>query len=193
MGFPPKIDFFGCLVSILHKYIFERNTFFYSKNTSSLSSTTHTVNNIIMVITTRQQHSTRLHTRANSYTRVIRNPIVVASSRKRKHIDTSLPQEPIQEQIQEPVKEQVKETIPTFPVQIDFREAHEEWMSNKRRMGNGTYVYLCRKPLNSGKLCNRKCKDTIGFNSGCTQHYQWEEKAHKDPLSWEDNEEILYW
>lgn len=187
MGFPPKIDFFGCLVSILHKYIFERNTFFYSKNTSSLSSITHTVNNIIMVITTRQQHSTRLHTRANSYTRVIRNPIVVVSSRKHKHkhIDTSLQQEP--------VKEQVKETIPTFPVQIDFREAHEEWMSNKRRMGNGTYVYLCRKPLNSGKLCNRKCKDTIGFNSGCTQHYQWEEKAHKDPLSWEDNEEILYW
>lgn len=76
-------------------------------------------------------------------------------------------------------KKELPKQIMEYTNNIDFREAHEEWMANKRRLGNGTYVYLCRKSLKNGKLCNRKCKDTIGFYSGCNQHYQWEEKENK--------------
>lgn len=45
---------------------------------------------------------------------------------------------------------------------IDFDEAHYEWMLNKKKRENGTFVYICGKPLCSGKLCQRI--------NGCTLH-----------------------
>ena len=149
-----------------------------------------------MVVTTRQQSQQlqqQLCTRANRYARTISVQVQPKAnvSRKRKIVNIQ-PNVPV-ENTTETTLETKPETKPIFPVKIDFREAHEEWMANKRRLGNGTYVYLCRKPLKNGKLCNRKCTDTIGFYSGCNQHYQWEEKAHKEPVAWDDDVNDLYW
>ena len=62
---------------------------------------------------------------------------------------------------------------------IDFDDAHDEWEANKKKLANGMYAYLCMKPLKNGKKCKRVCCDTIGFYSGCKQHYAWEEKENQ--------------
>lgn len=62
---------------------------------------------------------------------------------------------------------------------IDFDDAHNEWEANKKKLANGMYAYLCMKPLKNGKKCKRVCCDTIGFYSGCKQHYAWEEKENQ--------------
>ena len=51
-----------------------------------------------------------------------------------------------------------------YPV-IDFDEAHEAWIQNKKSIGNGMYVYICGKPLKSGNVCKRV---------GCAIHKNWE-------------------
>mgnify|MGYP006906422307 CR=1 FL=1 len=63
--------------------------------------------------------------------------------------------------------------------QICFDDAHDEWVSNKRKLPNGMYEYLCMKPLKNGKTCQKACYDKIGLYSGCRQHYAWEEKKNK--------------
>ena len=40
---------------------------------------------------------------------------------------------------------------------FDFDEASEAWMANKRKLDNGTYVYVCQKQTKVGKECKRKC------------------------------------
>lgn len=67
-----------------------------------------------------------------------------------------------------------------FDVNIDFDDAHDEWVSNKKRGPNGTYVYICGKILKSGKKCQQTCIDKIGLYSGCKRHYMWEEKENKN-------------
>ena len=62
--------------------------------------------------------------------------------------------------------------------QIDFDDARDEWLANKKRLANGNYVYLCGKLTNSGKKCRRGCHDMIGLYSGCKIHYMWEEIEH---------------
>lgn len=62
-----------------------------------------------------------------------------------------------------------------LPVEIDFDDAHDEWMANKKRLANGHYVYLCGKTTVKGKKCRRGCHDMIGLFSGCKAHYMWEE------------------
>ena len=63
--------------------------------------------------------------------------------------------------------------------QIDFDEAHEAWMANKKKTSNGCYVYLCGKSLKNGKSCRRQRHDTSGLYSGCQIHYAWEEAENK--------------
>jgi hypothetical protein len=77
----------------------------------------------------------------------------------------------------------------TDPVLIDFDEAHDAWMANKKRLKNGNYVYLCGKPNKVGnRKCRRGCADGIGLYSGCDRHFMWEEIENKgggspyDPL-----------
>ena len=60
-----------------------------------------------------------------------------------------------------------------------FDDAHDEWMKNKRKLGNGCYVYICGYVYPNRKLCQRDCCDKIGLYSGCKKHYMWEEKIHK--------------
>lgn len=66
-----------------------------------------------------------------------------------------------------------------YEVAIDFDDAHDSWISNKKRTANGTYVYICGYTLSNHKLCKRACCDKIGLYSGCKTHYMWEEKIHK--------------
>ena len=42
-----------------------------------------------------------------------------------------------------------------YPI-IDFDDASKEWMKNKKKIGNGMYVYICKKPLSSGRLYQKK-------------------------------------
>lgn len=76
--------------------------------------------------------------------------------------------------------------ISEFGIDIDFDDAHDEWCSNKKRGPNGTYVYLCCKPLGNNKKCKYTSCDKIGLYSGCKRHYMWEEKQHKleDCILW---------
>ena len=57
-----------------------------------------------------------------------------------------------------------------YPV-IDFDEAHTEWIKNKKKIGNGTYVYICGKPLKNGVLCKN-----IDTKNGCSIHTFWEKQ-----------------
>lgn len=41
-------------------------------------------------------------------------------------------------------------------VDIDFDEASIAWNSNKKRLSNGEYVYICGNTLNNGGYCKRK-------------------------------------
>lgn len=54
-----------------------------------------------------------------------------------------------------------------YPI-IDFDDASKEWLLNKKKRGNGTYAYICGKPLSSGRLCQRI--------DGCSLHAFWEKK-----------------
>ena len=68
----------------------------------------------------------------------------------------------------------------SFADTYDFDEAHDEWMANKKRGPNGTYVYLCGYSSQINKRpCRRACCDKIGLYSGCKTHYMWEEKQQK--------------
>jgi hypothetical protein len=64
---------------------------------------------------------------------------------------------------------------------INFDECINAWNENKKKIGNGMYVYICGKPLLSSKYktCQHKQIDKNGFYSGCKRHYMWEEKKHK--------------
>ena len=39
--------------------------------------------------------------------------------------------------------------------EIDFDEASRAWNSNKRRLANGCYQYICGSILSSGKYCQK--------------------------------------
>ena len=68
----------------------------------------------------------------------------------------------------------------SFADTYDFDEAHDEWMANKKRGPNGTYVYLCGYSSQINKRpCRRACCDKIGLYSGCKTHYMWEEKQQQ--------------
>ena len=68
----------------------------------------------------------------------------------------------------------------SFADTYDFDEAHDEWMANKKRGPNGTYVYLCGYSSQINKRpCRRACCDKIGLYSGCKTHFMWEEKQQK--------------
>jgi hypothetical protein len=68
----------------------------------------------------------------------------------------------------------------SFSDTYDFDEAHDEWMANKKRGPNGTYVYLCGYSSQINKRpCRRACCDKIGLYSGCKTHFMWEEKQQK--------------
>ena len=66
-----------------------------------------------------------------------------------------------------------------YEVDIDFDDAHDYWMANKKRTANGGYVYICGYVKPNHKLCRIACFDKIGIYSGCKKHYMWEEKIHK--------------
>jgi hypothetical protein len=91
--------------------------------------------------------------------------------------------------IQDEIKDETEKDLPVqndlpvandLPVEIDFDDAHDEWMANKKRLANGHYVYLCGKTTVKGKKCRRGCHDMIGLFSGCKAHYMWEENEQHD-------------
>ena len=63
-------------------------------------------------------------------------------------------------------------------ISIDFDDAHDEWIANKKRLANGQYVYLCGKTTGTGSKCKRGCHDMIGLYSGCKIHFMWEENEN---------------
>jgi len=42
-----------------------------------------------------------------------------------------------------------------FPVEMNFDEAHDAWMTNKRKLANGMYRYICCATTKTGKQCSR--------------------------------------
>ena len=48
---------------------------------------------------------------------------------------------------------------PLFEVNIDFDEASQYWNANKKRTGEGSYKYVCGKPLKNGNFCKRNIKN----------------------------------
>lgn len=77
------------------------------------------------------------------------------------------------------IKNKNKHNINREEVNIDFEEASDCWLQNKKKRKNGDYGYLCNFTQKNGKQCNRFCCDKIGFYSGCKIHYAWEEKLNK--------------
>lgn len=77
-----------------------------------------------------------------------------------------------------PKKKQLEETnvneseLEPKCFKIDFDDAHNEWMANKKRLGNGTYAYYCGHKLKNGKTCKNFCIDKLGLIGGCAKHYE---------------------
>jgi hypothetical protein len=44
-------------------------------------------------------------------------------------------------------------------------------LKNKKKMGNGTYVYICGKPLQTGLLCKN-----VDKRNGCSIHTFWKKE-----------------
>jgi hypothetical protein len=55
--------------------------------------------------------------------------------------------------------EWVPTTVAVYEVDIDFDEASKMWKFNKKRMGNGTYKYICCELNKSGLKCGRNIAD----------------------------------
>jgi hypothetical protein len=53
-----------------------------------------------------------------------------------------------------------------YDVIIDFDEASRRWHANKKKIGDGSYEYVCGKELCNGLFCKRKPKDS----QYCYQH-----------------------
>lgn len=52
-------------------------------------------------------------------------------------------------------------------VEIDFDYASKMWNANKKKLGNGTYKYVCGALTKVGKPCQRNpCKN----HKYCSQH-----------------------
>ena len=68
-----------------------------------------------------------------------------------------------------------------FDEKIDFDDAHNCWVENKRKI-NGQYVYTCGYILKNMVKCRNRSFDKIGLCSGCKTHYMWEEKINKHDL-----------
>ncbi len=60
----------------------------------------------------------------------------------------------------------------TYDNEIDFDGASEAWNSNKRKLANGCYEYVCGAKLANGQKCCRKPgKDEWADNNWyCSQH-----------------------
>ena len=56
--------------------------------------------------------------------------------------------------------------------EINFDDAHTEWIKNKKKRENGTYVYICGKPLKNGIVCKN-----IDKKNGCGIHICWNKKC----------------
>jgi hypothetical protein len=50
---------------------------------------------------------------------------------------------------------------------IDFDDAHTQWIKNKRKLANGLYRYICVGMFQNGKLCNRT---PISGKNACRIH-----------------------
>ena len=47
-----------------------------------------------------------------------------------------------------------------YEINIDFDEASRLWNSNKKKMKNGCYQYVCGKQLQNGEFCKNKTKNS---------------------------------
>lgn len=52
-------------------------------------------------------------------------------------------------------------------VDIDFDYASKCWRENKKKIGNGMFVYICGDTLKNGNLCQRVCTEN---EIKCYQH-----------------------
>jgi hypothetical protein len=58
-----------------------------------------------------------------------------------------------------------------YDVVIDFDDASRCWTSNKRRLKNGCYQYICGAQLKNGNKCQRKPMSGIDSDSfACSIH-----------------------
>ena len=54
-------------------------------------------------------------------------------------------------------RSQSQNLLNSYEFIYNFDEASEAWRSNKKSMGNGTYIYICQKQTKTGKECKKKC------------------------------------
>jgi hypothetical protein len=66
-------------------------------------------------------------------------------------------------------RSQSKALLNQFEFVFDFDAASEAWKSNKKSIGNGTYMYVCQKRTLTGKPCSKKCLAGENF---CKTHYK---------------------
>jgi hypothetical protein len=50
----------------------------------------------------------------------------------------------------------LSDLISLYEVNIDFDEASEAWLVNKKRQSNATYKYICLGQTKTGRSCNKK-------------------------------------
>lgn len=74
---------------------------------------------------------------------------------------------PLQPSIEIETKREM-ENITLYIVDIDFDEASIMWKANKKRIGNGSYKYICSQITKSGNKCKRESLQGCHY---CRIHY----------------------
>ena len=69
-------------------------------------------------------------------------------------------------QFQKAITEDTKsELLSIYEVNIDFDEASEAWLANKKRQSNATYKYICLGQTKTGRSCNKKPLENSNYCS----------------------------
>lgn len=61
------------------------------------------------------------------------------------------------------------ENTELYEVNIDFVEAHNEWLKNKFYLGGGYYIYVCAKRGINNNICISKCLEGEIY---CKTHFR---------------------
>ena len=61
----------------------------------------------------------------------------------------------------------INDSLPKYEVNIDFNEASNAWLANKKRQSNATYTYICLGETKTGNKCN---KSPLQNSNYCSCH-----------------------
>ena len=64
-----------------------------------------------------------------------------------------------------------------YTVDIDFDDASKEWMKNKKKIGDGSYIYVCGVNTKQDKPCQNK---PVKGKCNCSVHKKYNSNIYQN-------------